>query len=79
MKAQQPTISVCIDGKNHIWLIVSSFALDGGAPAEHRWCQKCGALTQVMIDESGEAVVLTDGNAEPYLVLPKILDIMIKS
>ena len=72
MAYQKPNITQCIDGRNHSWMIVSEEEINGTS-WEHRWCQKCGALTQVTYNEEGEAIAVMDDNGNHYLMQPVIL------
>jgi len=45
MKIKKPSFGKCIDGELHDWLIVSEEPDFG---IEHRWCAKCGGLTQFL-------------------------------
>lgn len=79
MALQKPTIDTCLDGKEHLWMIVCEEAAPGG-PAdrlEHRWCKKCGCLTQVGY-EGDVAVVATDEDGSPHLAAPRILRALVK-
>lgn len=79
MALQKPQISDCIDGKPHTWMIVAEENPgDPGARLEHRWCKKCGCLTQVGFDSAGQATVAVDDDGSPHLATPKILDVLIK-
>jgi hypothetical protein len=79
MALQKPKISDCIDGKAHLWMIVAEEnAGDQAARLEHRWCKKCGCLTQVGFDSAGQATVAVDEDGSPHLATPKILDVLIK-
>ncbi|MDR2198055.1 MAG: hypothetical protein LBR53_01075 [Deltaproteobacteria bacterium] len=81
MAMQKPLISVCIDGKPHSWMVVAEEAMNNGddiVKLEHRWCKKCGCLTQVGITTAGEPVVAVSDNGAPHLAVPRILDIIIK-
>lgn len=80
MALQKPSISECIDGKGHIWMIVAEEG-SGDNPAdrlEHRWCKKCGSLTQVGFDADNQAAFAVDEDGEPHLAIPRILDALIK-
>ena len=74
MSLKKPTISSCIDGKGHGWLIVSTETDENGAPWEHRWCQKCGVITQVTYNEKGEPIAALNSDNSHYLMVPKVLD-----
>lgn len=80
MALQRPVISECIDGKAHVWMIVA----EDNAPddpctrLEHRWCKKCGCLTQVGFVEDNQPVVAVDEDGSPHLAAPKILDALTK-
>jgi len=79
MALQKPEISICIDGKAHIWMIVAEDAsLGDGSRLEHRWCKKCGCLTQVGFGVDGQPVVAVDEDGSPHLAVPKILGAIIK-
>ena len=78
MALQKPTISKCIDGKDHSWLIVTEETDANNAKWEHRWCKKCGALTQVTYDESGQPIAVMNDDNTHYLMRPKVLDIVAK-
>ena len=73
MALKRPTISSCIDDKGHTWLIVSEEKDQNGQQWEHRWCQKCGALTQVVYNDQGEAIAVNNPNNTPFLLIPKVL------
>jgi hypothetical protein len=73
MALKKPTISSCVDGKDHLWLIVAEEKNEDQPSWEHRWCQKCGALTQVTYDEAGQAIAVMDQNNSHFLMLPKVL------
>ena len=78
MSLKRPTITSCIDGKEHAWLIVSE---EGGADDvtwEHRWCQKCGTLTQVTYDGEGNAIAVMNKDNTHYLLVPKVLNAVAK-
>lgn len=78
MALVKPTISQCIDGRGHSWMIVSEETDNNGAKWEHRWCNKCGVLTQVTYDESGEPIAVMADDKNLYLMIPKVLDLVIK-
>ena len=79
MALQKPQISVCIDNKPHIWMIVAEDSQGGpSASMEHRWCKKCGCLTQVGFGPDGQPVVAVNESGSPHLVIPKILEALIK-
>jgi hypothetical protein len=79
MALQKPDISICIDGKTHIWMIVAEENAPGGTSRlEHRWCKKCGCLTQVGFGADNQPVVAVDEDGSPHLVTPKILAALIK-
>jgi hypothetical protein len=79
MALQKPKIFDCIDGKAHVWMIVAEEnAPDQSGHLEHRWCKKCGCLTQVGFDSAGQATVAIDEDGSPHLAAPKILDVLIK-
>lgn len=46
---------------------------------QRRWCQKCGSLTQVYINDEGEAVALLNEKKKPHLVLPQLAILASKS
>lgn len=74
MKLSKPTVKSCIDGKDHIWMIVNEDTdIVKGTRLERRWCRKCGCLTQVTINKKGEAVVLLSNNKTPHLVMPQLV------
>ncbi|MEW5724956.1 MAG: hypothetical protein AB1896_17730 [Thermodesulfobacteriota bacterium] len=73
MALQKPTITNCVDGKEHTWLIVTEENDEQGTRFEHRWCQKCGALTQVVYDENQAPVAVLGPDNNPYLMVPKIM------
>jgi hypothetical protein len=77
---QKPQISLCIDGKPHSWMVVAEEPAQSGeiTRLEHRWCKKCGCLTQVGISSEGQPVVAVNESGSPHLAVPRILDIMIK-
>ncbi|MDR2339157.1 MAG: hypothetical protein LBF40_03350 [Deltaproteobacteria bacterium] len=81
MAMQKPQISVCIDGKPHSWMVVAEETMSGYddiVKLEHRWCKKCGCLTQVGITSTGEKVVAVNDVGSPHLAVPRILDIITK-
>ncbi|MDR1921080.1 MAG: hypothetical protein LBS31_04965 [Candidatus Adiutrix sp.] len=81
MALQKPQISTCIDGKGHVWLIVAEETPPEGGQGprmEHRWCKKCGCLTQVGFNSEGQPIVAVDEDGSPHLAVPKILDALIK-
>lgn len=79
MALQKPQISVCIDGKAHTWMIVAEDLSQGPeGRLEHRWCKKCGSLTQVGFGPDGQPVVAVDQDGTPHLATPKILAALIK-
>ncbi|MDR2352852.1 MAG: hypothetical protein LBF22_06750 [Deltaproteobacteria bacterium] len=77
---QKPQISVCIDSKPHSWMVVAEEPVQSGdiVKLEHRWCKKCGCLTQVGITADGEPVVAVNEGGTPHLAVPRILEIIIK-
>ncbi|MDR1546462.1 MAG: hypothetical protein LBU12_07120 [Deltaproteobacteria bacterium] len=77
---QKPIISTCIDGKSHSWMVVAEENVQSGdiIKLEHRWCKKCGCLTQVGISAEGQPVVAVTETGAPHLAIPRILDVMIK-
>lgn len=77
MALQKPTITQCVDAKGHAWMIVSE---EGGGDNrwEHRWCQKCGVLTQVTYDQDGQPLAVMNDDGTHFLVVPKILLALIK-
>ena len=78
MALSKPTITACIDGKEHSWLIVAEEQNDGGQRWEHRWCQKCGALTQVTYNEDGQAIAVLNEDKSHFLLVPKIFGVIIR-
>ncbi|MDR0880984.1 MAG: hypothetical protein LBP55_00330 [Candidatus Adiutrix sp.] len=79
MALQKPQISVCIDGKAHTWMIVAEDNSQGPeARLEHRWCKKCGCLTQVGFGADDQPVVAVGEDGTPHLATPKILGALIK-
>lgn len=81
MAMQKPQIGLCIDGKQHAWMVVAEENVQAGdiGKLEHRWCKKCGCLTQVGISAStGDPVVAVNEAGQPHLAVPKILNIVIK-
>jgi len=79
MALQKPDISVCIDGKTHSWMIVAEDNSQGdGFRLEHRWCKKCGCLTQVGMGSDNQPVVAVSEDGSPHLATPKILAALIK-
>jgi hypothetical protein len=78
MGLQKPTITTCIDGKEHAWLIVSEETGAGQAAWEHRWCQKCGTLTQVTYDDEGNAIAVMNRDNTHYFLVPKVLNAVAK-
>lgn len=77
MALQKPQVTECIDGKAHIWMIVAEDRTDDNR-LEHRWCKKCGCLTQVGFGPDGQPVVAVDEDGSPHLAVPKILSVLIK-
>jgi hypothetical protein len=77
MGIQKPTITQCIDAKEHAWLIVAQENYQG-KPWEHRWCQKCGVLTQVTFNDQNEPIAVLDETGTPYLMTPNVLRMMLK-
>jgi hypothetical protein len=79
MALQKPEISVCIDGKTHAWMIVAEDNSRGdGSRLEHRWCKKCGCLTQVGIGSDSQPVVAVSEDGSPHLAAPNILGALMK-
>ncbi|MDR1044287.1 MAG: hypothetical protein LBP33_04100 [Candidatus Adiutrix sp.] len=78
MALQKPQITSCIDGKAHAWMIVAEDSSGEGGRLEHRWCKKCGSLTQVGFGADGQPIVAVDEDGTPHLATPKILDALIK-
>ncbi len=78
MAMKKPTITECIDGKGHGWLIVCEEVDPEGAKWEHRWCQKCGALTQVTYNAQGEPIAVMADDKSYYLMVPKVLNAVIR-
>ncbi|UQZ88066.1 hypothetical protein C4J81_02085 [Deltaproteobacteria bacterium Smac51] len=80
MALQKPRISECIDGKAHVWMIVAEEAAQNepSSRLEHRWCKKCGCLTQVGYGPDNQPMVAVDEDGSPHLATPKILDALIK-
>ena len=78
MALKKPTITDCIDAKEHAWLIVSEETDADGSHWEHRWCQKCGVLTQVIYDEEGQPIAVLNEDGSHYLQTPKVLSMLIK-
>jgi hypothetical protein len=79
MALQKPEISVCIDGKTHVWMIVAEDnSQSDDYRLEHRWCKKCGCLTQVGIGSDNQPVVAVGEDGSPHLATPKILAALIK-
>lgn len=77
MALKKPQITECIDGKAHMWMIVAEDQAEG-LYLEHRWCKKCGCLTQVGPGADGQPVVAVDEDGAPHLAVPKILTVLIK-
>ena len=75
---KKPTITTCIDGKGHAWLIACEETDERGGKWEHRWCQKCGALTQVTYNEQGEPIAVVNSDKTPFLLVPKVVDAVTK-
>jgi len=74
MSMQEPGISVCVDGETHSWMIVAEDnSQNDGLRLEHRWCEKCGCLTQVCIGSDNKPAVALNEEGLPYLVTPEIL------
>jgi hypothetical protein len=61
-------------------MVVSSESVEIGdiVKMEHRWCKKCGCLTQVGVTSDGELVVAVGEDGAPHLAVPRILDLVIK-
>ena len=59
-------------------MVVSEEVDAQGMHLEHRWCQKCGGITQVIINEQGQAIAAMADDKNYYLMLPKVLSAMIK-
>ena len=78
MALKKPTITSCIDGKDHIWMIVAEETDAKGGKWEHRWCQKCGVVTQVTYNDAGEPIAVMSANNTHYLLVPKVLDYVTK-
>jgi hypothetical protein len=78
MALQKPTLTQCLDGKEHAWLIVVEETDASGALWEHRWCQKCGGLTQVTYDASGQPIAVMGEDKAHFFMTPKILGLFIK-
>ncbi|MDR1040768.1 MAG: hypothetical protein LBR80_11525 [Deltaproteobacteria bacterium] len=80
MAMNKPQISTCIDSKPHSWMVVSEEPVQNGdiVRLEHRWCKKCGCLTQVGVTATGDPVVAVNEAGAPHLAVPRILDIIIK-
>ena len=49
-----------------------------GVHLEHRWCKKCGCLTQVGLGPDNQPVIAVDEDGAPHLAVPKILNVLIK-
>ncbi|MBF0528789.1 MAG: hypothetical protein HQK55_05875 [Deltaproteobacteria bacterium] len=77
MALQKPTITQCVDGKGHAWMIVSEEG-DDANKWEHRWCQKCGVLTQVTYDPQGQPIAALNDDGTQYLMTPKVLMAVIR-
>ncbi len=74
MKLIRPTVTACVDGKEHLWTVVQSdIDVVKGTRTERRWCKKCGALIQVRLTSQGEAVVQASKNKTPHLMLPQLV------
>ena len=78
MALKKPTITSCIDSKDHQWLIVAEETDAQGGKWEHRWCQKCGALTQVTYDGNGQPIAVLNQDKSIYLMIPKVLNAVAK-
>ncbi|MDR1035139.1 MAG: hypothetical protein LBT40_00765 [Deltaproteobacteria bacterium] len=80
MAISEPKIDTCIDEKSHAWMVVSEESVQNGdiVKLEHRWCRKCGCLTQVGITASGDPIVAVNEAGAPHLAVPRILNIIIK-
>lgn len=80
MALQKPQISTCIDGRDHSWMIITTEAPTPGGDSglEHRWCRKCGCLTQVGHGPDGMPVAAVGEDGAPYLIVPKILEALVK-
>ena len=77
MTLMQPSIDACIDGNAHSWLIVSELGDAEGGQWQNWWCQKCGVVTQVQLDESGGPLIVMNQDNTPYFLVPKLLKITI--
>jgi hypothetical protein len=78
MTLKKPTITECVDGKEHAWLIVSEEKDEQNHVWEHRWCQKCGALTQVIFNSDGVPVAVMNEDKTPFVMVPKVLAAVIR-
>ncbi len=79
MKIRKPTVTICIDGKGHDWLVVNEDTdIINRTRWERRWCQKCGTLTQCTIDATGKAKALLTDKKRPHLVVPQLTKLMVK-
>ena len=74
----KPTITSCIDGKDHGWLIVNEETDEAGGHWEYRWCQKCGALTQVTYNDQGQPVAVMNDDQTHFIMIPKVLNAVIR-
>jgi hypothetical protein len=76
MEPVKPTVKRCVDGGDHHWLVVNEDTdIVKKTRWERRWCEKCGVLTQVTVDDDGNATVLLKGT-RPHLVVPKLVQLM---
>lgn len=79
MRIQKPTVDSCIDGKDHHWLVVNEDTdIVKRTRWERRWCQKCGVLTQVIINEKQVAIALLTEDKEPHLIEPELVKLLSK-
>lgn len=59
-------------------IVAEDLSQGADARLEHRWCKKCGCLTQVGFSTEGQPVVAVDQDGTPHLATPKILAVLIK-
>ena len=79
MDLKKPTIKRCIDGEEHVWLVVNEDTdIISRKQWQRRWCQKCGSLTQVNINVHGEVVALMNDKNKPHLVLTELSKLLSK-
>ncbi len=76
MPLTKPQISLCVDGADHLWMVLAEDCLEDELRLEYRWCKKCGCLTQVGLGSDQQPVAAVDENGQPYLAAPRILELL---